>query len=67
MIDLATFSAPRVDAQHLAKLVGTGAFVRIVGRLLEVRTEEYNQECVVQMHDGTAIKVIDRPVSERSQ
>ena len=61
------FSTPRVDAQHLAKLVGTGAFVCIVGRLSEVRIEEYNQECIVQMHDGTAIKVINGPVSERSQ
>jgi hypothetical protein len=67
MIDLATFSAPRVDTQHLAKLVGTGAFVCIVGWLSEVHIEEYNQECVVQMHNGTAIKVIDGLVSERSQ
>ena len=33
---------------------------------MEVHTVEYNQECVVQMYDGTAIKVIDGLVSEIS-
>ena len=66
MIDLASFSAPRVDSQHLADLIGTHAYVWVVGRLVEVHTVEYNQECVVQMYDGTAIKVIDGLVSEIS-
>jgi hypothetical protein len=66
MIDVVTFTAPRVDSRHLAELVGTDAYVRVVGRLLEVRTVEYNQECVVQMYDGTAVKVVDGPVSEMS-
>jgi hypothetical protein len=66
MIDVATFSAPRVDSQHLAELVGTGAYVRVVGRLLDVHTVDYHQECVVQMHDGTTVKVVDGPVSEVS-
>jgi len=66
MIDLASFSAPWVDSQHLADLVDTHAYVQVVGCLLEVHTVKYNQECVVQLYDGTAIKVIDGPVSEIS-
>ncbi len=66
MINVATFTAPRVDSQHLTDLVGTGVCVWVVGRLLEVYTVEYNQECVVRLYDGTAVKVIDGPVSEIS-
>jgi hypothetical protein len=65
MINVATFTAPRVDSQCLAELVG--GCVRVVGRLLEVYTVEYNQECVVGLYDGTAVKVIDGPVSEISR
>ena len=66
MIDVAMFTAPQVDSQHLADLVGTDAYVRVVGHLLKVRTMEYNQECAVQMYNGTTVKVIDGPVSETS-
>jgi hypothetical protein len=66
MIDITTFYAPRVDSQHLTQFVSSGGYVRIVGRLVEVNTVEYNQECVLEMYDGTRIKVIDGPVSKIS-
>jgi hypothetical protein len=64
MIDVSTFFAPRVDSHRLAELASTGAYVRIVGRLVEVNTIEYNQECVLEMYDRTRVKVVDGPVSQ---
>ncbi len=38
--------------------VGTGACIRIVGRLLKVYAIDYNQEGLVEMYDGTVVKVV---------
>ena len=65
MINVATFTAPRVDSQHLAELVG--ACVRVVGRLLEVYTVEYNQElqdAMVTIDDDNRDLVVDYHVEE---
>ena len=61
MIRFATFTVPRVDREHLQQFVGKA--VRIIGRLKEVRTVDYNQECVVEMYDGSLVNVVDGPVS----
>jgi hypothetical protein len=64
MIQVRTFRAARVNREHLAKAVSTGACVRIVGRLVKVYTVDYNQEGLVEMFDGTVVKIVDGPVSE---
>jgi hypothetical protein len=64
IINVATFRAPCADAHHLTDLVGSGACIWVVGHLSEVYMVEYNQECVVVLYNGTAVKVIDGSVSE---
>jgi hypothetical protein len=65
MINITTFAAPRVASHHLTQLAGSGACVRVVGRLMEVHadTETYVQEFLLQMADGILVKVIDGTVS----
>jgi len=63
MINLTMFTSPRVDAQRLWRFAGTGASVRIIGVLRKLRNVDYNQECVVEMYDGSLVNVVDGPVS----
>ena len=65
MINLTTFTSPRVDAACLRRLAGTGTSVCIIGILWELRNVDYNQECVVEMYDGCLVNVVDGPVSTR--
>ena len=65
MINLTMFTSPRVDAQRLRQFAGTGASVCIIGVLRELRNVDYNQECVVEMYDGSLVNVVDGPVSSR--
>jgi len=65
MINLTTFTSPRVDAARLWRLAGTGTSVRIIGILRELHNVDYNQECVVEMYDGCLVNVVDGPVSTR--
>jgi hypothetical protein len=63
MINLTMFTSLRVGAQCLRRFAGTGASVRIIGILRELRNVDYNQECVVEMYDGSLVNVVDGPVS----
>ena len=65
MINLMMFTSLRVDAQRLWRFAGTGASVHIIGILWELHNIDYNQECVVEMYDGSLVNVIDGPVSSR--
>ena len=64
MIQVGTFTAPRVNREHFVEAIGTGACIRIVGLLLKVYAMDYNQEGLVEMYDGTVVKVVDGPVSQ---
>jgi len=64
MIQVGTFTAPRVDRQRLAEVAGTGACVRIIGQLIKVYAVDYNQEGLVELYDGTVVKVVDGPVRD---
>ena len=62
MINLSTFTSPRVDAERLRRFAGTGTTVRIIGVLRELRNVDYHQECVVELYDGFLVNVVDGPV-----
>jgi hypothetical protein len=62
MINLSTFTSPRVDTERLRRFAGTGTTVRIIGVLRELRNVDYHQECVVELYDGFLVNVVDGPV-----
>ena len=62
MINLSTFTSPRVDAECLRRFAGTGTTVRIIGVLRELRNVDYHQECIVELYDGFLVNVVDGPV-----
>jgi hypothetical protein len=55
------FTAPCVDREHLQQFVGKA--VRIIGHLKEVQTVDYNQECMVEIYDGSLVNMVDGPIS----